>query len=282
MRSMMPAGRPFRSLVTVVAVVLSGCASKPSAPPPAPLAPPVAGESPQQIIARGYRIAPVFRFVSEEHQYAFATAYSAVTGHGLILIDGALACTFDFDQTGPGLPEWQWVAEPDGLSYMASRMSQVCGLEPETTPRCLPGDPESRTAGNVGTGAETSDQNVPMVAEVLGGAVGMTIGLLWGPLFWIPLMAAEAGTSAADGAALHRLEQADVALSAEQMNERLGKPDVSFPLPKVATTVYEYPANEYYRIYLGVKDGKVIWVRTGFPWLDDLARQAKTEQKRHK
>lgn len=124
-----------RRLIVLVSVasLIVGCASEPTPVVTSEVTP---GDSAQVNAQRGHQFVPVYQFVQYGHQYAFAHAYSDGTGPDLLFIDAKLACS---SQTPiDELTNWQWVGEPDGLAYLASRLRQACGLEPGTAPRTQP------------------------------------------------------------------------------------------------------------------------------------------------
>ena len=283
---------PVRHLVVAsiatVAALAAGCASEPPAPPTAESSP-APGDSLEDIARRGYVFVPVYEFVDSGRRYALANAVSAYTSYDLVFIDSRLACTAQ-QGLDRELFEWQWVGEPEGLTYLAGRLRQACGLEPPTPPRTTyaaePADPMKVPVVSTGPspGEETFGE------ALLGGLVGgvlLTVALVWGPLLWIPAGIYSAVTeppedvAAAVGPVAHdsRALLLRVPMPADEVAAKLGAPHVSFTLPEVGTEVQQYRVEKKPLLYVGVVDGQVVWIHGPDPWLKERAKQVMAEQK---
>jgi len=188
-------GHRVVSAIATVATLAAGCASQPAAPPEqlSPIAP---GDTPLSIVERGYDLVAVYQFVLDDHRYAFAGAYGNNKGYDLVFFDGHLGCTHETALTD--LTDWEWVAESDGLQYLASRLRQACGLEEATTARAPPQPEasESEPPDEVQSAERPADgalddffNDHPLTEAIVGGFVGslvITAGLLWGPVLWVP------------------------------------------------------------------------------------------------
>lgn len=285
----MPETRCVRSLIAalIVGVLLVGCASAP--PPPVANSLVVTGDSAQVIAERGYQLVPVYQFVLDGHQYAFAHAYSEAQRYELIFIDAALACSSatPIDE----LTRWEWVGETDGLAYVASRLRQACGLEPGTAPRTLPfatdSDQSPRIAsqhwlGYTGDPAEAllrSGTNfITVAAFVLAWPVMVPAAVIYG--------ASDGTSESSAGAAGHKvgLRMQAISLPAADtvIAQQLGMPALQFVLPDAQTTVLGYAVDSGRAMYVGVVDGQAVWIHDSYPWLDRLAKRAIKEQKKQR
>jgi hypothetical protein len=264
-------------------VLLSGCSSTPTVPP-------VAGESPAAVAERMYEVHVEYQLVAEGHRYAAARAASKRGEYyDLIFIDGELGCA---EQVGyyssmdqfradeyrwqRDYSHWEWVGEPDGLDYIASRLRETCGLEPSTPARELP-------AAQAEEAAEVTVAEEPSAAQEIGGmllgSVLMTAWLVYGPLFAIGDGAYEAHLHSAFNSAS---EQVLIALPQpeEVVHKALGSADVRFELPKAGTIVLAYNPKSARSLYVGIRDGQAVWVHGEYAWLDELAVRAAEEQKK--
>lgn len=268
--------RTFWQALLAGATLLTGCSTTPTAPP-------AAGESPEAVIGRMYEVHAEFQLQAGGHRYTAGRAASdAGDYYDLVFIDGTLACA---RQVGvyTSLEEfrndeyrwqrdysaWEWVAEADGADYLASKMRESCGLEAPTPVRELPGNQPNEPA-------EPEVRKDPSTAKEIGGMlVGsmlMTAFLLYGPLFALGGGAYEAALHSELKSESQRILTA-VAQPEELVRETLGEPDVRFELPNASTVVLGYDPKADRSLYVGVRDGQVIWVHGEYPWLDQLAGQ---------
>jgi hypothetical protein len=283
-----------------VACALAGCAS---APPPVATSEFAVGDSTQGIAERGYRFVPVYQFGVDGHQYAFANAHSGDTAYDLVFIDTKLACSSH--APAEDILTWYWVDEPDGLSYLAGRLRQACGLEAATPPRSIfPVESSSAQAENqplqndihVQGGADevprggTFGRDMKEVAKqgaIVAGTliVGISALVFAWPVLLAAGVASEAAGSAADAKGqtieAHAYEFT-LPAPAEGVRQALGTPAVQFDLPNVDTDVLGYAVGTDHALYVGVSDGQVVWIHGPDPWLQMLANEAKAQPKRNK
>jgi hypothetical protein len=71
-------------------------------------------------------------------------------------------------------------------------------------------------------------------------------------------------------------------LTREETVALLGKPEIEFPLAAVVTTVLMYEAGKGTKYYVGFESEHVVWIHDSYPWLNQLAKQTKAEQKHGK
>ena len=264
-------------------LLLAGCSSTPTVPP-------AAGESPAAIIERMYEVHVEYQLVTGGHRYAAARAASkAGEYYDLVFIDGVLGCSeqvgyySSFDEFRADeyrwlrdYSQWEWVGEPDGLDYLASRLRETCGLDPSTPARKLPG-------AQAGEAAEVAVAEEPSTAQEIGGmllgSVLMTVWLMYGPLFAIGEGAHEAylhsAFTSASGQVLIALPKPE-----HVVHEALGSADVRFELPKAGMIVLAYNPKSARSLYVGIRDGQAVWVHGEYAWLDELAIRAADEQKK--
>lgn len=279
-----------------VACAIAGCAS---APPRVATSEFVVGDSTQEVAERGYRFVPVYQFGVDGHQYAFANAYSGETAHDLVFIDTELACR----SLAPA-EDWYWVDEPDGLSYLASRLRQACGLEAATPARSLfpveapagaelePPQTDADVQGGVDQAQRggTFGRDMADVARQGAIAAGETLLGITALVFaWPVLLAAGAVSAAVDSAADsegQRIEthayEFTLPAPADDVRQALGTPAVEFRLPTVDTTVLGYAVGTTHALYVGVSDGQAVWIHGPDPWLQALEKDAKEQQKEGK
>ena len=265
-----------------VAALVSGCSTTPTVPP-------ATGDTPESVVERMYEVGVEYQFVAGGHRYAAARAASkAGEYYHLVFIDGALGCA---EQPGyyTSLDEfradeyrwernysaWEWVAEADGLDYLASRLRQTCGLEPETPARELP-------AGMAPESPKIKVSEEPSIAEQIGmgllGSVALSVWLVYGPVFIIAGAAEEAYLNSASASASDRVLMG-LPQPEEVVLKVLGAADARFELPKSGAVVLAYRPKSKRSIYVGVRDGQAIWVHGEYPWLDELAERAAGERK---
>jgi hypothetical protein len=249
----------------------------------------------QGVAERGYRFVPVYQFGLDGHQYAFATAYSGETGHDLVFMDAKLACSSDAPRE-----DWFWVDEPDGLSYLASRLRQACGLEAPTParvpfsaespaqaePEPPPTDTDAQAGADGAQGGSTFGRDMAEVAKQGAIAAGKTfVGITAVVFAWPVLLAAAAVGSAMNSAAdasgqdieTHAYEFT-LPAPANDVRQALGTPTVEFRLPTVDTTVLLYAAGTSHTLYVGVSGEQVVWMHGPDPWLQLLEEDARKQQ----
>lgn len=277
--------------VALAACAIVGCAS---VPPPAATSEFAVGDSTQAVAERGYRFVPVYQFALDGHQYAFAHANSGDAVHNLVFIDTKLVCASQ--ASDQELTPWYWVDEPDGLSYLASRLRQACGLEatipaislfPVASP--AEAEPEPPQAdGDVQRGVDqaqaggTFGKDMAEVAKQGAVAAGKTLLGITAVVFaWPVLLAVGVVSAAVDSTADvegQKMESHAYEFSlpapAEDVRQTLGTPSVTFRLPTVDTTVLAYSVGTTHALYVGVSDGQAVWIHGPDPWLQMLEKDA--------
>lgn len=282
-------GRALGLLAVLLLATLAGCASAPRDPPAQPVSvvPPQPGDTLGRIVERGYQVIVAYQFRFDGHGYAFANAYANRLTYDLVIIDGQLAC--GEPRVIENVTDWEWVGEADGLAYLAGRLRQACGLEASTPPRPLPALAAAEDVQPVGqsAGGKTEDffEDHP-VAGTLAGAVVMSVWLVYGPLLWIPGLLVEAAMDSPAGPSVEparaRVREFGLSVTADDVVEQFGRPQVTFELPRADTTVVGYGVDQSRSIYIGFADGRAIWIHGYHPWLNDLAKQALAEKKQGK
>jgi len=275
-----------------VACAIAGCASAPPATSEFAV-----GDSTQGVAERGYRFVPVYQFGVDGHQYAFANAYSGETAHDLVFIDTKLACSSELPVEE--LTPWYWVDEPDGLSYLASRLRQACELEAATPGRSLfpvespagaelePPQTDADVQGGVDQAQRGGTFGSDMADVAKQGAIAagtILLGISAIVFAWPVLLAAGVGSAAADSAADaegHKIETRAYEFSlpapAQNVRQTLGPPEVQFRLPTVDTTVLAYAVGTVHVLYVGVSDGQAVWIHGPDAWLQMLEKDAKEQ-----
>jgi hypothetical protein len=265
-----------------VAALLSGCSTTPTVPP-------ATGETPESVAERMYEVHVEYQFVAGGHRYAAARAASnSGEYYHLVFIDGVLGCAeqpgyytsldaFRADEYRwqRDYSAWEWVEEADGLDYLASRLRETCGLEPETPARELP-------AGQAGGAADVTVAEEPSTAQEIGGmllgSVLMSVWLVYGPLFAIGGGVYEAHLNSAFKSASEQVLMV-LPQPEEVLRKALGPGDVRFELPRAGTTVLGYNPKSDRSLYVGIREGQAVWVHGEYPWLDKLAERAAEEKK---
>jgi len=266
-------------------------------PPPAVTSEFAVGDSTQTVAERGYRFVPVYQFSVDGTQYAFAKACSSEVTHNLVFIDTKLACATD--QPAEELTPWYWVDAPGGLSYLASRLRQTCGLEAATEVRSPPaiepsggneGEPQAtgvdaqgdvdQAQGGVAFGRDMAE--VAKQGAVAGGKTLLGITLL--VFAWPALLAAGAAVAAADSHSDAMAQQVEthayefsLPAPAEDVRKALGSPAVQFRLPAGDTNVLGFGVGTSHVLYVGICDGQAVWIHGPDSWLQMLEQNAKEE-----
>jgi len=257
----------------------------------------VLGDSTQGVAERGYRIVPVYQFGLDGHQYAFANAYSGDAGYDLVFIDTKLAC-----RSLAPVEDWYWVDEPDGLSYLASRLRQACGLEAATPGRSVfpvespveaevePSQADTDGQGGVdqAQGGGSFGRDMAEVARQGAIAAGKTLFGITAVVFaWPAILAAGVVSAAVDSAADAEGQKIDtrayeftLPTPANEVKQALGPPAVEFRLPTVDTTVLGYSVGTAHALYVGVSDGQAVWIHGADPWLQAVEKDAQEQQGR--
>ena len=274
------------ALLLLAGALLAGCQSA----PPAEVSPPAVGDSLHEIVQRGHLVVPVYTFSQAGHEYAFGNAYAEHRGYDLILVDGRLACAHR--EALEDLTAWEWVSQPGGLAYLASRLRQACGLEPPTAPWVWPppslelaSPAPSATSGPSAAERALGSVFENPVVQVVGGSLAYSVWLVYGPVIIL-------GSTAADVTAKAIANQASVSdfrkmtsrtlqigLSRDDLESRMGRPDVEFPLPLVATSVLGYDLAKTRPYFVGLSGDRVIWLHEHYPWLLEQAELAKRRKK---
>ena len=254
----------------LLAVALVGCASA----PPVATSEATAGDSAQAITDRGYLVVPVYQFALDGQHYALAKGYSGEKSYDLVFIGATLACTRN--TPNDELTAWEWVGEPDGLEYLASRLRQACGLETWTEPR------QPSAAAKLSAEQEKAERLATAVAS-LPFAIVLSLLEPFPSLLASPWVAADKDSAKNLSAGQARMQ---LGLTRAETVARLGEPTVEFPLPAVSVTVLAYlsgaVSGHQGRYYVGLKDDHVLWMHAEHLWLHGLATAALEEKQPRK
>lgn len=268
-----------RWLVTAVATMLASEAG--AEVRYLPLATIAVGDKPTDVMSRSDAFLTEYRFESGGHSYALARALQGVVARDLVFIDDRLVCVLkkrrynprtndtshfwsDQDHWKDPVAKWEWANEPDGLEYLAATLREACGLEPIRERRQLEREWSRRTM----TGEEIADGAVEVVQilplVILVGVVSQGYGS------W-PSQADKDQRSA-----FERQDRQDVerriwsltlGLPQEGLPAVLGVPDVEYTWPKTGTTVNAYYLGSLNRYFVGLVDGRAVWIHADYPGL---------------
>lgn len=257
--------RPWLSLLAVA--LSGGCASTPPQPP-------AVDEPAQQVAERwGSSFRMKWQFLHEGRRYGLGVVSSdtpATKTDQLVFIDGRLACTASSDVAGL---DWYWVSQADGLAYLAGRMDDACGRDEPVPPRRLRDATAVVPVGPVELDEFPAPDNYVDALDILLGLVLSPVAL-----GFLPVIAAS--TASVDG----KRAQVNLDMPWADAQPILGTPNVTFRLPAASTDVHGYletastmhTAGQW---YVGVRDGRVLWLSGGDEWLDPLAKKISGQQK---
>jgi hypothetical protein len=180
--------------------------------------------------------------------------------------------------------QWQWVAQPDGLRYLASQIRQACDLEPDTEPQSLPSLWTKRVKEAPPPQASSDESIGEVLLQIL---IGVPVIVMAAPyviagetatlVVSAPWIAAE---HAANTRQLEQREQIHLGLTRRETESLLGKPEAEFTLDPVQTTVLMYEAGESPQNYfVGFQDDAIVWIHAQDEWLEHLAKRAEKERK---
>ncbi|HQR49269.1 MAG TPA: hypothetical protein PL152_08025, partial [Steroidobacteraceae bacterium] len=298
-----------RLWLAMTAVAMTGCATPP--PPPEPTSLPQTGDTVEQIAARGYEVALVSALVADDHEYAYLVAHSTNSNFELVQVDGKTACgrtaalepatqqqgSTDWQWLDLGsqpqpmtaarhwqeFTQWQWVAQPDGLRYLASQMRQACDLEADTEPQSLP-SPWTRRVKDTPPPQSSSDDSVgEMLLHIL---IGVPVIVMAAPyviagetaalVVSAPFVAAE---HSANTRQIEQRKQMHLGLTRADTESLLGKPEAEFTLDPAPTKVLMYEAGESPQNYfVGFENDAIVWIHAQDEWLEHLAKRARKEK----
>lgn len=268
--------RPWLPLLAVA--VSGGCASTPPLPP-------VVDDSAQQVAEQwGNSFRMRWQFLHEGRRYGLGGVISGTpaswTDH-LVFIDGRLACTASSDIAGL---DWYWASQPDGLTYLAGRMDNACGRGESMPPRGFRDATAVVPVGPIKLDELPASDEIDSVGEGVGAVLLYSLvvgaGLILSPIAVGALPVFAANTASVEG------KRAQVVLDMPWAEAQpiVGTPDVTFQLPAASTDVHGYlvtattmdTAGQW---YVGVRDGRVLWLSGSDEWLDALAEKIVEQHK---
>lgn len=284
-------GGAVRSIVVGVAAVLAGCASEAPQRPVTPPLQPVTGEEQRAIAERAFLFVEIYRFEFGGHRYSLGNASDVQqrdTYSELVFIDGKFACArersmatvADLDSE---LTRWEQVGDPGGLEDLEGRLREVCRLAaaapPPTPPQVDEGPVPSHIAeSGTAEGPASSPSDAQVAAAVVAHGANLALVdprlLLIAPLVLLAVGVSNAVETAAATTAVERNAKWRAATTIEEIMRLLGKPTIEFSLPNVNTRVMAYRLDDVHPYYVGLSDGKPIWMHNEYPWLHELAEQA--------
>jgi hypothetical protein len=282
-----PFGFHGGAVLAIFVAMLGGCASRPTASSQVLATPPEVGDTLRSIADRGHQVFPVYVFRMDGRVYGFANAYVNGVGQDLVLIDGRLACAHEAALTE--LTDWEWVADPEGLAYLASRLRQSCGLEPPTPARSLPlngaGQPEPSPPMEPQRSLDELFGQEHPIANGLAFSVLMSLWLVYGPLFAVAgaledAAAVSAPPSPVPDPQAESSMRLQLDMTRERLTQLLGRPAIEFQLPRSGTTVLGYDLRSSRSYFVGLSGDRVVWLHGPYFWLDELARAAKAGETR--
>ncbi|MFO1392278.1 MAG: hypothetical protein U1F09_00760 [Steroidobacteraceae bacterium] len=297
--------------LAMTAATMTGCATPPPQPPPKPSTLPETGDTIEQVAARGYEVALVFALASDDHEYAYLVAHATDSNFELVQVDGKTACgrSWTLEPAGqqqeltdwqyldlrsrPQSPaaarhwqeftQWQWVAQPDGLRYLASQMRQACQLDADTEPQSLPSPWTRRVKESPPPQSSSGDSVGGMLLHIL---IGVPVALMAAPyviagstaalVVSSPFIAAE---HSANSRQLEQRKQMHLGLTRADTESLLGKPEAEFTLDPAPTTVLMYEAGESPQNYfVGFENDVIVWIHAQDDWLEHLAKRARKDK----
>jgi hypothetical protein len=268
--------RPWVPLLAVAAS--GGCASTPPLPP-------VVDESAEQVAEQwGISFRMRWQFLHEGRRYGLGGVNSGTPvswADHLVFIDGRLACTASSDIAGL---DWYWASQGDGLTYLAGRMDNACGRGEAVPPRRLQDATAVVPVGLIKLDEmPESDETVSVIEDV--GAVLLGTLAVVGSLVLSPIAVAAVPVVVANTASIEgKRAQVTLDMPWAVAQPILGAPDVTFHLPAASTDVHGYlvtatTMNTAGKWYVGVREGRVLWLSGSDEWLDALAKKISEQQK---
>jgi hypothetical protein len=212
----------------------------------------------------------------DDHTYELAGLYAGSPPQWtdrLVFIDGRLACVSPDELTGV---EWFWVSQPDGLAYLAGRLTNACGRGEPTPLRRL------SDAAAVVPMAPVEIAEVPpdsagqsafaAVGRGLLDSLALGAGLVLSPIA-IGALPVVIGTISAVEAGRARVT---VGMQWADAQRIVGDPAGRIQLPASATEVQVYGgiAGVW---YVGIAGGQVTWISDSDDWLDALVKHTAVE-----
>ena len=237
------------------------------------------GDKPGDLLAGSDVFLTEYRFAAGDHSYALARSLRASVVRDLVFIDDKLACVRAQRPVGPAEAKdfwtegddrrdsvfrWEWANEVAGLEYLAAMLREACSLEPIRERRQLEHEWSNRTL----TGAEVA-RAAGEIGMQLPGAV--LLGVLSQGYY--------TNESEADRRARSRFKRHDredveqriwslrLGSPQEGFAALLGVPDVQFTWSKTGTTVNAYRLGSANRFFVGLVDGRAVWVHSDYPGL---------------
>jgi hypothetical protein len=261
----------------LAAALSGGCASTPPLPP-------VVDEPAHQVAEQwGESFRMRWQFLHEGRRYGLGGLNSGTpanwTDH-LVFIDGRLECTAPSDIAGL---DWYWVSQSDGLAYLAGRMDNACGHGEPVPPRGFQDATAAVPVGPIKLDELPASDETRSVGEGVGtvllGSLVVGAGLILSPIAIAALPVIVANTASVE----RKRAQVTLDMPWAEAQPILGTPDVTFHLPAALTDVHGYlvtatTMNTAGQWYVGVRDGRVLWLSGSNQWLDALAEKISEQQ----
>jgi hypothetical protein len=244
-----------------------------------PLATIAVGDTPGDVMSRSDAFLTEYRFETGGHSYALARALRGVVARDLVFIDDRLVCVLkkrrythwgedtsqfwrDQDHWEDPVAKWEWANEPGGLEYLAATLRDACGLEPIRERRQLEREWSRRTM----TGAEIADAAGEIGARLPEALLlaGLSGGYYSEPLHsdkWIAFEQQDRQDVE------RRIWSLTLGLPQEGLQAVLGVPDVQYTWPKTGTTVNAYYLGSLNRFFVGLIEGRAVWIHADYPGL---------------
>jgi len=261
---------------------------------------------PSEVLQRSECHLTEYRFLHGGHTYALVRTLQDKRVRNLVFIDSRLACAFDEhkyrprkyqywpfrDDTASPLYadaeywsflwdterwtdpryQWEWAAEADGLAYLATKLRESCDLEPPSPARPLAQSWSTESA----TKAEAAAANRAAGPRSPGGYYQPGLLFPFGEAGWLN------GDPAAMSAEEKRLRAtAETCIWSVPLGgaraapiEHVGGHDAEFQWPASRTTVRAYQLGTAYPCYVGIVDGRAVWVRSNYPGLRRQSERA--------
>ena len=309
-----------------VMVCLSACAST---PPHVTVTPVVGGtvQSARQAYGQaGGSFRTSYQLEARGHQFTVAIAKADVL-HEVIFVDGHVACAQKVSAEAVSTDQrdatqWERVSTPGGLEYIADSLLQACGMTERTLARqgvpaegtTLPASanaedrerastvpPKGATSPALANVEDREPASTEQVKSTINDSdflltAGCMIASLPLAVIVIPLLVAVVAYSKlTEGATDKPRLQSEtgylirLGMSQEEITSILGRPEVEFLLPDVATTVLAYNSLDvaasiamggYTSCYIGVAGNRAVWIHYQNSWLKDLAEKAIDKRKK--
>lgn len=237
------------------------------------------GDKPGDLLAGSDVFLTEYRFAAGDHSYALARSLRASVVRDLVFIDDKLACVRTQRPADPAEAEdfwtgdddrrdsvfrWEWANEAAGLEYLAAMLREACSLEPIRERRQLEHEWSNRTL----TGADVA-RAAGEIGMQLPGA--LLLGVLSHGYYTYP---SEADRRERSWFKRHDREDVEQRIWSlrlgspkEALAALLGVPDVQFTWPKTGTTVNAYRLGSANRFFVGLVDGRAVWVHSDYPGL---------------